>query len=267
MNPYKIEPPFYVSFSGRRTSGFLLRKIIDSHGGKLPKNGFCLFANTGKEHQATYDFINKIEANWCEVVWLEYIDQKPNFSVVKSETSSRKGEPFAALIAKKQFLPRPLARFCTQDLKVAVMQKFMKSQNLTEWETAIGLRHDEPRRVASVRANPKASHVVMPMYEDRISKEMVLDWWKKNNFDLQLPNNDPAFGNCDLCFLKGRDRIARVLEHDPKLADWWIEQERLQSHPFNNSRPNYKTMLYQVTVQGKLFEDMNDHTIPCDCTE
>ena len=48
MDPYKVEPPFYVSFSGGRTSGYLLRHILDAWGGQMPKDALVLFANTGK---------------------------------------------------------------------------------------------------------------------------------------------------------------------------------------------------------------------------
>ena len=54
MNPYRVDPPFYVSFSGGRTSGYLLRHVLDAWGGSLPEGGHVLFANTGKEHGATF---------------------------------------------------------------------------------------------------------------------------------------------------------------------------------------------------------------------
>ncbi len=38
-NPYRIETPFIVSFSGGATSGFMLRKILDAYEGELPGDG------------------------------------------------------------------------------------------------------------------------------------------------------------------------------------------------------------------------------------
>ena len=49
INPYKIEGPALISFSGGRTSGFMLHNIIQAHGGKLPDDIHVVFANTGKE--------------------------------------------------------------------------------------------------------------------------------------------------------------------------------------------------------------------------
>jgi hypothetical protein len=47
MNPYKIAPPFLLSFSGGRTSGMMLRGVLDAYGGTMPAGGHVVFANTG----------------------------------------------------------------------------------------------------------------------------------------------------------------------------------------------------------------------------
>ena len=46
-NPYKIEGPALISFSGGRTSGFMLKQIIDAHDGVPPEDVHITFANTG----------------------------------------------------------------------------------------------------------------------------------------------------------------------------------------------------------------------------
>ena len=60
-NPYKINGPALISFSGGRTSGFMLWNIIQAHGGTLPKDVYVTFANTGKEAPETLDFVHEIE--------------------------------------------------------------------------------------------------------------------------------------------------------------------------------------------------------------
>ena len=50
-NPYKIPEPALISFSGGRTSGFMLWKILQAYNGKLPEDIWVVFANTGKKHQ------------------------------------------------------------------------------------------------------------------------------------------------------------------------------------------------------------------------
>ncbi|THF55938.1 adenine nucleotide alpha hydrolase family protein [Pseudothauera rhizosphaerae] len=58
-DPCRVEGPAVISFSGGRTSGMMLRKILDSHGGQLPNDVRVLFANTGKEAPETLDLPHK----------------------------------------------------------------------------------------------------------------------------------------------------------------------------------------------------------------
>lgn len=268
MNPYKVEPPFYVSFSGGRTSGYLLRHVLDAWGGTLPEGGHVLFANTGREHEATLKFIREIERRWCPVTWLEWRDAEQPYEVVDFDTSSRNGEPFAALIRKRQYLPNPVTRFCTSDLKVKTMNRYMKSLGLdaSEITTIIGLRYDEMNRVMKLRNDPTRD-IAMPMADAKVTREMVEAWWATQEFDLRLPGNDNAWGNCDLCFLKARDRLDRVMLSDPTRADWWKQMEEEIGSTFRKDRPPYKHLFTQLTLQGRLFQDTADDTVPCDCTE
>ncbi|MBM3273040.1 Nin-like protein [Candidatus Kaiserbacteria bacterium] len=270
MNAYRIEPPFYVSFSGGRTSAYLLRHILDAWGGTMPADGLVLFANTGKEHEATLEFVREIERNWCPVTWLEWQDAQPTqtFRVVSFETASRNGEPFEALIKRRKFLPNPVARFCTSELKVNTMQRYLRSigYKVSEVSAVLGLRYDEMRRVVKLRADP-TRNIDMPLATMRVVRADVEAWWGQQEFDLRLPNNDPAFGNCDCCFLKSRDRIDRVLLAEPHRAEWWDRMEQMCGATFRKDRPPYQTMLTQVTVQGRLFLDLDDDTMPCDCTD
>lgn len=264
MSPYRIAPPFYVSFSGGRTSAYLLRHVLDAWGGELPKGAHVLFANTGKEHDATYDFVERIGREWCVVTWIEW--SPFGYNLVRPDTASRNGEPFAAMIAKRKYLPNPIARFCTSDLKVIPMQKFMSDNGYGEFTSVLGLRADEPRRVAKLRSDPTRD-IAMPLADAGVDRETIVAWWKQQPFDLALPNDDPAFGNCDLCFLKGSARIERVIRAEPSRAAWWAQQEQAIGAKFRKDRPTYHQLLTQITVQGELFQHLDDTTIPCDCTE
>jgi 3'-phosphoadenosine 5'-phosphosulfate sulfotransferase (PAPS reductase)/FAD synthetase len=270
MNPYKIEPPFYVSFSGGRTSGYMLRMILDAWGGTLPEGGHVLFANTGKEHEATLQFVDEVQQRWCPVVWLEWMDAQPTqtFKIVDFESASRNGEPFEALIRRRKLLPNPVARFCTGELKVNTMQRYLRSigYTISDVTVALGLRADEPLRVSRVRNN-ESMNAEVPLATAGVDREQINAWWKTQDFNLRLPRDDQAFGNCDLCFLKSRDRIDRILIHDPSRAEWWRQMEQLAGHTFRKDRPDYKTILHQVTIQGRLFQEYDDDTIPCECTE
>ena len=96
-DPLLIEGPAYVSFSGGRTSGYMLRKIMDAHGGTLPADVHVLFANTGDEMPATLDFVRDCAERWAVPIhWVEYAltPDEPTYEIVSYVSASRDGEPF-----------------------------------------------------------------------------------------------------------------------------------------------------------------------------
>jgi 3'-phosphoadenosine 5'-phosphosulfate sulfotransferase (PAPS reductase)/FAD synthetase len=115
-NPYKIEGPALISFSGGRTSGFMLWNIIQAHGGTLPKDIYVTFANTGKEAPETLDFVHEIGQKWgVKIHWLElyFGEERPVYRTkeVTYETASRNGEPFEALLIADNTYPILLLDF------------------------------------------------------------------------------------------------------------------------------------------------------------
>ena len=274
-NPYKIEGPALISFSGGRTSAFMLWNILQAHGGVLPDDIYVTFANTGKEAPETLDFVHEVEQKWdVKIYWLElyFGEERPVYrtKIVDYETASRNGEPFEALLDRRQYLPNPVTRFCTSELKIKVMSRFMrKLQGYKNWYNVIGLRYDEPRRVASALKQYEAWTNITPMNDAKHTVEDVSEFWRKQNFDLKLTNANgktPA-GNCDLCFLKGMDTTISILKERPEMADWWIKQEQKfgdhQGATFRKDRPNYIKLVEISKTQQDLFGD--DDQMTCFC--
>src|SRR5580692_1608837 len=133
------EDVLMISFSGGRSSGYMTDRLLKQ--GWKGDVVIC-FANTGKEAPETLDFVHACEIHWGQMVhWLEY-DPVIRFREVNYETASRKGEPFQALIERRKYLPNVVHRFCTQDLKVRVIKRFMMSLGYKYWINAIGIRYD-----------------------------------------------------------------------------------------------------------------------------
>jgi len=245
----------------------LLAKVLEAYGGKLPEGGFVLFANTGKEHLSTYTFIERFSSHFdVDIRWLEY-SPTDVYKVVEPHQASKNGQPFKALVDKKRYLPNPLTRFCTSHLKVKPMNAWMAANVGSEFTSVIGLRHDEPKRVSRLRSDTSRD-IALPLDDAKITKTDVLRFWASMPFDLALPNNDEAFGNCDLCFLKNMAAIQRVIQHDPSSADWWASCEENVGAKFRSDRPKYSDILRYVTIFGREYQTHNDGpSLPCDCTE
>lgn len=277
---FRVRGPALISFSGGRTSGYMLWRILQAHGGTLPADVHVTFANTGKEMPQTLDFVRDCGERWAvDIAWLEYRDAEPKWARVEYATASRAGEPYSALIKKKKYLPNPVTRFCTIELKIRVMRDYARSLGWDHWSNVLGLRADEPQRVSKSRARNGVERWdnEMPLALAGVTKADVVRFWEAQNFDLHLPNHSGVTfaGNCDLCFLKSARTLTALMREKPALADWWIEAEAqaLTSKPsgarFRQDRPSYAALLHsaQSADQGRLFPDDRDRLIDCFCGE
>jgi 3'-phosphoadenosine 5'-phosphosulfate sulfotransferase (PAPS reductase)/FAD synthetase len=278
MNPYLITEPTCISFSGGRTSAYMLYQVLQANNG-LPDDAIVCFANTGKEEEATLKFVNDCSVNWnVKIHWIEYQDHEDpinRYKEVTYETAARNGEPFEAIIRKRQYLPNPVTRFCTSELKIRTMACFLKQSGLfdncfkSEIENAswIGLRYDEARRAAKIADKRR-----IPLYTDGVTVQHISEFWDKQEFNLELPTykGRTLAGNCDLCFLKPMNQVATLIAEKPERAIWWAQMEALAlaSRPdgatFRKDRPSYASMVQFASQQLSMF-DQDEEGIACFC--
>lgn len=258
MNPYLITGPALISFSGGRTSAYMLRMILDAHGGTLPDDVHVTFANTGKEREETLRFVHECATRWnVRVRWLEWRtrtgDVEGRFEEVGFNSASRNGEPFEGLIEAKSYLPNSVMRFCTDELKIKVMKYFMVSLGYVRWTNVIGLRADEMHRVAKSRSRSDSGKErwvnALPLADAGVSVRDVTAFWMQQDFNLQLL---PFEGNCDACFLKARPKLFEVERTAPGTLQWWADMETKAGATF---RPEYgyQSLIEAVQRQGDLF--------------
>lgn len=270
INPYRIAGPALISFSGGRTSAYMLHEIQRAYDGNLPDDVHVTFANTGKEREETLRFVHDCASHWgVRVRWLER-DASGGFVEVGYNSASRKGEPFADLIAKKKYLPNAVTRFCTVELKIRVMRDFARSVGFERWNNIIGLRYDEGLRVMKALARNDEGRerfqAVMPLSKAHVTKRDVMAFWQAQPFDLGLQSYE---GNCDLCFLKSRAKLANIMRENPGVADWWIGQETAvrASKPSGArfvTEYSYTDLLDHTERSPLLFDDLSDeHDVEC----
>tara|TARA_R110001592_G_scaffold359457_1_gene666118 strand:+ start:441 stop:1250 length:810 start_codon:yes stop_codon:yes gene_type:complete len=250
-----------INFSGGRTSAYMLKMILDQHNGILPDYYTVLFQNTGKEDEGTLNFVRDCGINWnVNIIWLEYFrntNNKVDVKVVNYKTASRKGEPFEQLIFgwKNPYLPNQDHRVCTIELKLRTSKRYMVSQGHKKWLAAIGFRYDEPQRVNKKPYKDSRITPFYPLYENKITLPVILNYFKKTDFDLKLSN--PAMGNCTGCFLKSEKTRAWICKNKPDDRDWWIEMEKKAKSTFTKDR-SWKDLNNFAQRQGDFNFDDND---------
>lgn len=270
-NPYLIEGPALISFSGGRTSGYMLHQIVQAHGGTLPDDVVVVFANTGKEREETLRFVHECGVRWnVPIVWVEFLKRSgpmaERYEVVGYNSASRNGEPLARLIASKKYTPNSAMRFCTEEAKVNTIRAYLEdARNMLGGAKVLGLRHDEGRRLLTGYAKNAEGGDPWPRFypldKAKISKSDVMAFWAAQDFDLGLRGYE---GNCDLCFLKGRGTLKALIRENPGAADWWIEQERVGKGRFVTEY-SYADLKREVLEQPWLFDEPIDeeHDVEC----
>lgn len=265
-SPYRIQGPALISFSGGRTSAYMLHEILRAHDGRLPMDVHVVFANTGKEREETLRFVIECAVRWgVHVHWVEHRLGKPGFALVDFNSASRQGEPFATLIAKKKRLPNWTERWCTASLKVEPMHAFMRAQghDVGHFAEVIGLRDDEGLRIFKglERAERDGRRVVYPLARAKVRKADVMAFWKAQPFDLHLASHE---GNCDLCFLKGRGLRKRIIRDNPAVAEWWQEQEE-RLDQFFDRRDRVAGLVEEVRRSPELFDALDEDEFDAEC--
>jgi 3'-phosphoadenosine 5'-phosphosulfate sulfotransferase (PAPS reductase)/FAD synthetase len=272
-DPFRISAPAAISFSGGRTSAYMLWRIIQAYGGELPPGVKVVFANTGAEFGWTLDFVERCSEAWSvPITWLEYRHgyrgrgrRQRWAEVVTHATASRNKEPFEMLLESKQIVPDRSRRFCTIQLKSLTVRRHLRALGWRSWSNVIGFRADEGGRIddklALEAAAPGPELSTFPLSDAGITRPDVLRFWRGQNFDLEL-DQDGDGGNCDGCFMFSAARLGRMFQKYPERMDWWPRTEqRLGTKTMAPGR-SYASIRQVALMQGTLALAWDDAS-PC----
>jgi hypothetical protein len=182
------------------------------------------FSNTGKEKEATLEFVERCDQEFgLGVHWVE-AKIHPTFGVgttyteVDFKTADRTGKPFEAMIAKFG-IPNQSFKHCSRELKTRPLSAFAKDYfKDTPFRTALGMRLDEASRAKY--GNPL---YLYPFLDMNVMVQDVRAFWNSYHFDLALKDYE---GNCDLCWKKSVRKKLTLITENPKISDWWVEMEK-----------------------------------------
>ncbi|WP_343638993.1 phosphoadenosine phosphosulfate reductase family protein [Roseateles sp.] len=279
-DPFKIDGPTCISFSGGRTSAYMLWRVLQSNGG-LPADTVVAFANTGLEAEETLAFVARCATEWAVPIrWIEYRNDAAGFALVDHASASRDGEPFTAIITKRSYLPNPVTRFCTSELKIRPMHRYVRTLGWDEWDQFIGIRADEQRRVSKIRARghsteSKDETMCMPLADAKVSVQEVNRFWNSQSFNLELATDArgrTTEGNCVYCFNKPPAQRLSIAKAGRYPIAWWVKAEDGSLIPgatgrgarFTKDGPSYADIERYAAEQADMF-DPNEEAIPCFC--
>jgi len=239
-----------INFSGGRTSAYMT--IMEYKPGDI-----VLFCDTGREHPKTYKFINDFEA----------------FENIPITRLAHPGG-FEAVLRAESMIPNKWKRKCTIQLKIKTARRYLVSLKIRKYENLIGFRADEQKRVKNRKKMWITVTDVFPLYDKGIDKQMVNEYWRTKPYQLEIPS---ILGNCDLCFMKGKDALMAIMAHDPSLADKWIADEDNSKLRQEGKKKTGHTYFEGVTIRqlrdiakNNLFKDYNLEEITpafdCACT-
>lgn len=299
-SPYLLPDgkPVQIAFSGGRTSGYMLRQILDANG-TLPERAVVTFQNTGKEMDETLDFVHEVGSRWdVPVVMLEYrpaasadvpFDDpevaavyagifgqrrleymaewwranatENRYAIVNHNSLSRSGEPFEALVFRRKYLPNQQSRFCSIEMKVRTAKRYLRTElGWDYWYNCVGLRADERHRLD--KDPPKDRWTVWaPLAKAGVTKRHVQQFWNMQPFDLRLPNVKGKcwLGNCDGCFLKSEANVAALAREYPDRAAWWEGMEALATYLTNSSSAAFWSKRYSRRSMREFMEKQGDY--------
>lgn len=133
------------------------------------------FTDTGSELDELYDYLEGLEKYLGKPIykikaWVNKENKKINF---KAESVEDKSIPFDDVLFNKYngFLPAPNARWCTRDLKIIPMEKWIGDDHCISY---VGIRADEPSREGyKSRSKNVNIQAIYPFREDNLELKDV----------------------------------------------------------------------------------------------
>lgn len=214
-----------VSFSGGQTSGYMAKVIKEAYEDRYDEVIY-VFGNTGEEDERCLRFVDRCDREFAlGVVWVEAVvhhgsRKGTEHRVVTFDTASRHGEPYEAHI-QKYGIPNMAFPHCTRELKYRPIHSYAASLGWTDYETAIGIRTDERRRVSK---GATADKIVYPLLDWFPSdKQDVNSFWEDQSFSLGMQEHE---GNCRWCWKKSDAKLLRLMTENPAIFDFPERMER-----------------------------------------
>ena len=175
------------------------------------------FTDTGYELQETYDFLDKLKTRLDKPI--HYIHPTNSFDYYMKKYNN--------------FLPSQMARWCTIEMKLKSMEKWLKPSIDAGEEiiTYVGIRYDERGRVGYKPSSPSIK-ARFPFVEDCVDKEGVMDILETSGLGLPDYYKWRSRSGCTFCFFQKKSEWIGLKENHPKA---WEHAKSLEKQATDNA--------------------------------
>ena len=179
-----------------------------------------------------------------------------------------RGVSWETMIRKKKYIPNQVNRFCTSILKIDPIFQYLYYRDLLPCKMRIGFRMDEVERsekpketdykytersyrLASGKWISRWSYygnwreTEYPLIENNVWHKQVQDFWNLKNIRF------PQDSNCQLCFWKPLQQLAKNFQDHSALMKWAAVQEVIAGNQFKKEASIFNTS--KIGIQKDFF--------------
>lgn len=181
---------------------------------KIPQMEY-VFCDTGKELPEVYDYLNRVEAFLGQ-----HIIRLPN------ELPDGGRNDFDHLLKiYGNFLPSPMARWCTKDMKLDPFEKFIGDDSVINY---VGIRADEQDRKGYM-TSMKDVDTVFPFIENDIDYNGVVKILEDSGVGIPEYYSWRSRSGCYFCFYQRPSEWIGLYEKHPELYKSAMQYEKFDS--------------------------------------
>lgn len=207
----------------------------------------AIFADTGWEHAALYEHIDRVEARIKKI--------HPAFRLhrIRGQATihGRTVDNLPDYIRAANYAPSPRIRYCTKYFKIWPIDRFLRDRS--PCQLMIGLNAEEGDRVGNHGMEADVEYVY-PLLENGITRESCK---RTLEYADLLPNFPPymARGGCIGCFFKSKHEFEALALLSPEEADGVADLEdamqdgREKHYGIRGGIPSMRTFLGKVRSQ------------------
>lgn len=216
-----------------------------------------IFTDTGWEHQALYD-------------WLDKVEEKTGHKITRIRAENVDGKngvnTLPAYIKSSGVMPSHGMRYCTKYFKIQPMDRYLKER--TPCEVMIGLNYEERDERTGNHGLAAGVTYSYPLVDLKITRQDCIDALKAHD----LYPNFPAYmrrGGCRGCFYKSKNEYYRMARENPEEAygvatleeEMNADPERQAWFSIHPGIPNMRRFMDNARAQTEL-ELNDDQSVP-----